>query len=88
MNEAYEAYQLSLNCDFCQGGPLECACEDISMELTMEETLDEALADTGRSFEAVKKLGRAQTVKLLEELSLDARDSASWKTIESMTMWL
>lgn len=88
MNEAYEAYRLSLDCEFCQGGPLECACEDICMELTMEETLDEALEDTRRSFEAVKKLGRAQTAQLLTELSLDAKDSDSWKTIESMTMWL
>jgi hypothetical protein len=90
ITEAYEAYELhhnSLGCEFCLEGPLECACEDVSMVLE-EADLDEALSDTRRRFEVVAKLGRAKTEQILGELSLDADEAASWKTVESMAMWL
>lgn len=86
LTEAYEELVIALGCEFCLEGPLECECEDV--ELGEELDLDACLEATGRSFEAVTKLGREQTEQLLGELSLDANDEASWKTIESMTMWL
>lgn len=36
----------------------------------------------------VAKLGREQTEALLAELALDRNDTNSWKTLESLAMWV
>lgn len=84
----YESINVSFDCEFCSGGPLDCECVDVDISLSSDCDIDDALADTALMFSAVTKLGREQTDNLCKELSLDVRESSSWKTIDSMAMWL
>ena len=84
----YEAIDIFLDCEFCMGGPIDCNCIDVDTSLSLDCYIDDALEDTAVMFSAVDKLGREQTTRLCKELNLDTRDSSSWKTIDSMAMWL
>jgi hypothetical protein len=90
LSKAYEELMLHLGCEFCLEGPLECECVDVDVDVAVPYSadLDAGLEATDRRFEAFAKLGRDQTDRLLTELSLDAADEASWKTLESLAMWL
>lgn len=78
-----------LTCNFCDGGPLECDCEDVDVKETFDN-IEEALLEAGRIFNLVNnsKISQEEIESLFLELSLDRDDPNSWETIESMSMWL
>jgi len=74
-----------LECEFCQGGPLECDCEDVDFS-GPEATFDEAVES--RRLKVIEKLGREHTETLLAELRPTQSEEAVWATLEQMVMWL
>lgn len=76
-----------MGCEFCECGPLDCGCVDITFE-DAPTSMEEALKLEALRQDAVSKLGREKTNTLINELSLDASEISSWQTLSSMAMWV
>lgn len=75
-----------LSCEFCDQGPLDCCCEDVSLD-DAPVSLENALEAEDRRMKVIGKLGRDHAKKLLEELALNESDEDAWRTLESLAMW-
>lgn len=83
----YEELSLQLLCEFCQIGPLECACEDVEVDFAPQPSIDDSLELCSIQFSVTSKLGSTKVDTLFDELDLNPNDVNSWKTLESLAMW-